>query len=196
MSRTDRATVAISTIAAITIAAGALAFSAPAFAGVAAVERYNGHDYAFMDHSATFDQAQEDCEDLGMDLVTLNSYAEQDWLIERTFLSTPDNAHAGYLNNWIWIGAYNDDVDGDMDVYDAMNDEGWQWISGQRFRGSDFDGSMDLGAWNYDNHGAAVTITGPYTTGPFGTGHEWRISPADYYRAFVCESRRPQLRRL
>ena len=156
---------------------------------VVAFDTYDGHDYAFVADSLSFDDAQDVCLDLDMDLVTLNSFAEQDWVIERTFEATPDNDHAGYLNTWIWIGAYNDDIDGSDDVYSAMANPDWTWISGESSSVSDFDGSMDTDSWGYDNHGAAITITGPYTTGPFGSGHEWRISPANHHRAFVCESR-------
>jgi hypothetical protein len=173
--------------AAFSVALVSAAVSSTAAAGTVHFDNYNGHDYAFVASSADFDGAQDTCELMGMDLVTINSLAEQDYVIERAFLSTPTNAHAGYLNTWIWIGAVNDDVDGDMDVYDAINDSGWRWISGERMTVTDFDGAMDQDSWNYDNHGAAVTITGPWTTGPFGPGHEWRISPASYHRAFVCE---------
>ncbi len=160
-----------------------------ASAGVVATDSYGGHTYAFVSDSNTFDGAQEACEDMGMDLVTFNSFAEQDWVIERTFLATPSNAYSGYLNTWIWVGAYNENVDSSYTVYDAINDDGWQWISGDAMTFTDFDGVYDYEAWNLDNYGAAVTVTGPYTAGPFGSGHEWQISPASYYRAFVCESR-------
>lgn len=46
---------------------------------------------------------------------------------------------------------------------------------------------MDQDAGSDDNHGAALTTTDPYTTGPFGPGHGWRISPASHRRARVCE---------
>ncbi len=172
----------------------AAAFTSVAHAGVVATETYDGHTYAFVSDSMTFDDAQDTCDAMHMDLVTLNSLAEQDWVIERTFLSTPSNAYAGHHNTWIWVGAYNDSVDGSDDVYDAINDPDWEWISGESSTMSDFDGSMDTDPWNYDNYGAAVTITGPYTTGPFGSGHEWRVSPASYHRAFVCESRTMAIR--
>ena len=167
--------------------AAALVLSANAFAG-ASFDNRAGHVYAFVSDHKTFDDAQDACEAWGMDLVTVDSLAEQDWLIERAFLATPNNAYSGYLNTWFWIGAYSDEVDGGQDVYDAINAD-WDWISGRTSNVSDFDGSMDVDPWGYDNYGAAVTITGPYTQGPFGAGHEWRISPANYYRAFVCESR-------
>jgi hypothetical protein len=160
-----------------------------ASAGVVAVDSYRGHTYAFVSDSKTFDDAQDDCDAMGMDLVSINSAAEQAWLIERTFVATPSNAYAGHLNTWIWVGAYNDSVDSSYDVYDAINDGDWQWYSGDAMSFTDFDGSMDHDAWNLDHYGAAITITGPYTTGAFGPGHEWRISPASYHRAFVCESR-------
>jgi hypothetical protein len=52
---------------------------------------------------------------------------------------------------------------------------------------TDSDGAMDQDSWHTDNHGAALTITGPRTEGPFGPGHERRISPTSTHRAFVCE---------
>ncbi len=176
------------TVAALALTAAA-AGARPAQAGVVATEHFGGHSYTFMDHTATVDDAQDDCDALGMDLVSINSFAEQDWLIERTFVSTPATPHSGHLNSWIWIGAVNDSVDGHTSVVAAMASGDWEWLSGDHFTLSDFDGSMDVDTWNYDNFGAAVTITGPYTTGPYGSGHEWRISPASYHRMFVCESR-------
>ncbi len=168
----------------------AVAFATPALASsVVATDTYGGHTYAFVSDSLDFDGAQGACDRMGMDLVTINSLAEQAWLVERTFVATPANAYAGYLNTWIWIGAYNNNVDSTFDVYDAINDSGWEWVSGEVSSVRDFDGSMVVDGWNYDNYGAAVTITGPWTTGPFGVGHEWQIAPASYHRAFVCESR-------
>jgi|GEM_PF-2840118 len=174
---------------ATTLSSALLFVSSFASAGVVATDSYGGHTYAFVSTSMNWDDAQDTCDAMGMDLVSINSQAEQDWLIERTFVSTPHNAYSGYLNTWIWTGAINESVDSSYDVYDAINDADWEWISGDAMCFTDFDGSYDYDAWNLDTYGAAVTITGPYTTGAFGAGHEWRISPASYYRAFVCESR-------
>jgi hypothetical protein len=174
----------------ISAAAALAALSTTAAAGTIHYDTYNGRDYAFVTSQDDFDGAQAACEAIGMDLVSLNTFAEQDWVIERAFEATPDNAHAGYINSWIWVGAVNNNVDSSYDVYDAINDSGWEWVSGHLMTITDFDGSMDYDAWNLDNHGAAVTITGPWTEGAFGPGHEWRISPASYSRAYVCEESR------
>jgi hypothetical protein len=183
MTRIALASVASAALFACTTAGTA------ASAGVVATDSYGGHTYAFVSDSKTFDDAQDACSAMHMDLVSINSAAEQAWLIERTFVSTPSNAYSGYLNTWIWTGAHNDSVDSSYDVYDAINDGDWEWYSGDAMTFTDFDGDFDYDAWNLDHYGAAVTLTDPWNDGDFGSGHEWRIRPASFYQAFFCESR-------
>lgn len=159
---------------------------AEAHADVVAVEAHDGHRYAFMDEPASFAGAQQACEARAMDLVTINSAAEQQWLSERVFRSTPNNVHAGYLNDWVWIGAHTQTS---TPATAASSSRRWQWASGQRFKLRALGGAPDAAGERFAQHGAAVALTAPDPGAPGEPAETWRVSTADTPRKFVCESR-------
>jgi hypothetical protein len=150
---------------------------------------YDGHAYAFIDQSATWDDASDLCSSLYMDMATPTSDAELEFLEEAVYNGEDD---VGNLNSWFWIGAYNEHVDSKVTAYQAARGwywARWAWDNGETWSYQDFDGEQESGNWGYDNYGAALVVTDFDSAASSTYNASWRIAPANNSYKVVCESR-------
>jgi len=150
---------------------------------------HDGHAYAFIDQSMSWDDAADLCNSLKMDMATPTSMDEQLFLQEAVY--NGDDG-VGALNSWFWIGAYNEYVDSTVSAWDAARGyywARWNWENGETWSFQDFDGEKVIGPWGYDNHGAALMVTDYDTASTTRWGATWRIAPANNAYKVVCESR-------
>ncbi len=138
---------------------------------------FEGHYYQLIKAKLNWEEAKELCEELGGHLVTINSKAENDFMVEIT---------KGFDNvNCIWLGAYRD--------REAPKNEQWKWITGEEFSykywrsGEPNDYSADenylemyvksvydTGRWNDTRN--IGQYTGKYSIDYFGIICEWETN--------------------
>ncbi|MTJ49389.1 C-type lectin domain-containing protein [Dolichospermum sp. UHCC 0259] len=103
--------------------------------------QYNGSTY-ILSNSATWQQAQAEAQSLGGNLVTINSQAEQDWLVS-TF----------GVNQTLWIGLTDQVTEGQFNWVSGETSTYTNWLPGEPNNGWEGENYVEMnfgspGKWN------------------------------------------------
>lgn len=131
-------------------------------------DEYNNRKYQVFDESLTWSEAKEKCEQLGGHLVTINSEAEQIFLIDLIKSTSKKN---------MWIGAYPDNGD-------------YKWITGEPFSYSNWAPGEPNNVFNMQNAAMMYTQNASYPAGTWNDENENGRSWTGYYLSdfgYICE---------
>jgi len=129
---------------------------------------FGGHTYQVLDYAVTWSEAKEKCEELGGHLVTINSAAENEFLVELSKESIKRN---------LWIGAKTDGSQ-------------YYWITGESFSYTNWEDNEPNNVDDYQYTAMMYTYRGRYTEGKWNDENENGRDWSGYYLTdfgFICE---------
>ncbi len=129
---------------------------------------FGSHTYQVLDYAVTWSEAKKQCEDLGGHLVTINSAAENEFLVELSKESIKRN---------LWIGAKTDGTQ-------------YSWITGESFSYTNWEDNEPNNVDDYQYTAMMYTHRGRYTEGKWNDENENGRNWSGYYLSdfgFVCE---------
>jgi hypothetical protein len=130
---------------------------------------YGSNSYLFCQTDEEWNQAKNECDDFDYDLVTINAWPEQNWLIE-TISEDPDIANEPY-----WTGL------NDRDHERHSSRSGWVWQSGEDYIYESWADHQPDNWWGED----CVEINRWPSR---SVDNNWNDSDCDEQIHFVCEA--------
>jgi hypothetical protein len=131
------------------------------------VLNHDGHAYLFIDTDMAWALARDACQELGYDLVKLESEAENAWVHEQVYPAEDD---VGLLKAHTWIG-----------LSDPSATWSWSWTDGDGLDFEFWSGEIVKDGYGTTHFGQAAAF------GDHATPH-WLVSPANWEYRSVCES--------
>ena len=131
---------------------------------------YNGHYYYVYNASSSFswNEARETCIGMNGHLVTINSYNEQEFLIDLVKSSSKKN---------MWIGAY-------------LDKDSFKWVTGVEFSFTNWDSDEPNNVFNMQNAAMMYTQNSEHPSGTWNDENENGRDWDGYYLSdfgYICE---------
>jgi hypothetical protein len=151
---------------------GAGGFAGASSLGDCITGTYSGHTYVFCNVKVGWVAARDNCASIGLQLVRVDSAAENQYLHDNIYASAPKQG--------AWLGASDATVEGE-----------WRWLDGDLFwLGSD-TGTPQNGLYNAWYAGTQPSAQQPARDCALldlGSSSGWYDSDCTFTQVFVCES--------